>query len=57
MMVPLVGGLVAGTMLFVALMMLAERVLGAHKVTNFLMAGAATSAVALGVLVFHWLVI
>ena len=57
MVVPLIGSLVAGTLLFTVLMMLAERFLGIHRVTSFMAAGIATSSVALAVLVFHWLAI
>lgn len=57
MLIPLIGGLAVGFILFLALMKLAERVVGGYRVSNLTMGGAAVFALCAGALTFHWLFI
>jgi len=57
MLIPLIGGLAVGFILFLALMKLAERMIGSRRVSNLTMGGAAIAALCAGALTLHWLFI
>lgn len=55
--IPIGGSLLAGMLLFIGLLTLAERFLGNSRVNWFIMLASATASVSLAVLVFGWLFI
>lgn len=57
MLLPLVGGLGTAFVVFILLMVWAERIFGNHKVNDLATVGAATIALIAGALTFQWLFI
>jgi len=57
MLIPLMGGLGTGFIVFILLMWLAERILGNRRVNDLVMVGAGAAALCAGALTFHWLFI